>query len=130
MLAKKRTLRGGREGIRNKEREEEREADGAVCFAYRSAKIPRATTRSGANNIRRESHNGDATRERRSRSPSLFLSHGTNGASEVESIFMPAQLQRILMKLRYRSFTTRTVPGARVQEEEEDEEEGTRRGGR
>lgn len=45
-----------REGIRNKEREEgEREADGAVCFAYRSAKIPRAATRSGANNIRRES---------------------------------------------------------------------------
>lgn len=43
---------------------------------------------------------------------------------------MPAQLQRILMKLRYRSFTTRTVPGARVQEEEEDEEEGARRGGR
>lgn len=45
-----------REGIRNKEREEgERSRDGAVCFAYRSAKIPRATTRSGANNIRRES---------------------------------------------------------------------------
>lgn len=47
---------------------------------------------------------------------------------------MPAQLQRILMKLRYRSFTTRTVPGGlecrrkkkmkkREHEEEEDEEE-------
>lgn len=41
---------------------------------------------------------------------------------------MPAQLRRILMKLRYRSFTTRTVPGARAQEEEEEEEEGETRG--
>lgn len=41
---------------------------------------------------------------------------------------MPAQLRRILMKLRHRSFTTRTVPGARVQEEEADEGRETRGG--